>query len=240
MHREFRTSELRWPQERQVPRLRQNPTQTQHTITGGVGDLGHFAGNGRDGDGARDDLCLQGLELVHDVVDVTTRGGVADAVIGEVERVEAAFGRAVVDSVCHLDHSGVDTLEHRGEAVGLLLGGVDEVFVGVHTDGPLALAGLNRSLDGATTRATGRGVDHVGASVVPRKSDFLGLVRGAPGSVVTGSTEVLRLHDDVGVHSHGASDVASLKLLDQVNFLAADETDRAALALQSGSSTDEE
>ena len=115
--------------------------------------------------------------MVHDVVDVATRGGVANAVIGEVERVEAAFGRATVDSIRHLDHGGVDALEHRGEAMGLLFGGVDEVLVGVHTDGPLAVACFNRSFDGAATRATGRGVHHVGTGVVPGKCDFLGLVR---------------------------------------------------------------
>ncbi len=134
------------------------------------------SGSGRDDDVAGHDLLLEVLELVDDVVDVATGGGVADAVVGQGERVEATGSGALLDVLGHLVHGDIDALEHRCQAVGLLLRRVELILVGVDADGPLAGTGLDRGLDHSATGTASSGVDHVRASVVPAEGDFLGLV----------------------------------------------------------------
>ena len=127
--------------------------------------------------GAVGNLDLAALDLVGVAVDVgdgvLARGshpsGVADAVRLEVVDLVADQRLAVRDRLDHVEGGRVDALQHRGQDVRLSVRGGREVLVGVDTDRPHAVAGLDRGVEDTGARATGGVVDDVSAVVVHRR-----------------------------------------------------------------------
>src|SRR3954453_11162292 len=120
---------------------------------------------GRDLDRAVLDLARELVDLRLVGLDRRVRGGVADAtvlqVVGQVARARAA----VIDRLEPVVARDVDPLEGRGQDVLLLLGGGREVLVGVDTDRPLAVTGLDRRVEDSAAGGTRSVVDHVRALV---------------------------------------------------------------------------
>src|SRR6478736_7165667 len=69
----------------------------------------------RNGDLTADDLVLERIELIGDVIDETTRGGVADAVDRQVEDLRAGSELALAERVDGVVRGDVDPLQHRRE-----------------------------------------------------------------------------------------------------------------------------
>src|SRR4051795_2185908 len=120
---------------------------------------------GRDLDRAVLDLARELVDLRLVGLDRRVRGGVADAtvlqVVGQVARARAA----VVDRLQPVVARDVAPLEGRGQDVLLLVGGGGEVLVGVDTDRPLAVTGLDRRVEDSAAGGTRSVVDHVRALV---------------------------------------------------------------------------
>src|SRR3954452_1519630 len=120
---------------------------------------------GRNLDRAALDLLRELVDLRLVGLDRRVRGGVADATVLQVVRQVAGTRVAVVDRLDPVVARDVDPLEGGRQDVLLLVGGGGEVLVGVDPDRPLAVAGLDRSVEDTAAGRTGGVVDHVGALV---------------------------------------------------------------------------
>src|SRR4051812_28439312 len=191
---------------------------------------------GRNLDRAALDLLRELVDLRLVGLDRRVRGGVADATVLQVVRQVAGTRVAVVDRLDPVVARDVDPLEGGRQDVLLLVGGGGEVLVGVDPDRPLAVAGLDRSVEDTAAGRTGGVVDHVGALV-----ELTGRRGLAAGRVVEAGQVALLDIGDVdldsrvdGLHPGG---VARLERLNQVVVDTAHEADLLRLGRLDGGQT---
>ena len=157
--------------------------------------------------------------------------GIAHAVLGEAQDLDAGLEGAVLAGLHHVVDGDVHALQHGGQD----LAGVEVVLVGVDADRQRAAVG--RGLQHAEARGAGCGVDHVRTLGHLALGDFAAL-----DGVVPGSTRVARhvLEDGgVGLGGLDALGIAAGELADQRNVHAADEADLAGLRRHAGQHADE-
>src|SRR5699024_10482193 len=193
-----------------------------------------FAGNG---DVTGDDLVLQVLDRVG-VIDVIAFGGVADAVSFEVEGDRTGLEVTGLERPDGLEDRDIDTFQHGGEHVGLLVVGGGQVLIGVDADDPLV--GFGSGLEDAGAGTSGGVVDDIRTVVVEALSGRLAFGGIRESTEVTVGAEVFHFDGDVGVDGFGPGDVAGFELLDERVFDATHVADGAGFGGLGGDGTDQE